>query len=261
MSVVANAGQRWRVSPVVVTAIAAAWGLALAAEYTGRAQWIHHHHLVTDHMSALGSVGLFLLAWQVHIAAMMLPSSLPMIGLFRRASARQPQPVLARAAFLAGDLVIWTAFGMVAMVGDALVKAALHDQLALPRNAGLMAGGILAIAGVFQFSSLKDRCMEQCRHPAMFLARYYRPGAIGGLHVGVRHGLFCLGCCGALMLIMFMVGIANLAWMVPLALLMLYEKAGPGGDRLVRPVGGLLIALGAAVMLEPRLVVLLGLTH
>lgn len=261
MNAVADAGQQWRVSPVVAAPIAVAWGLALAAEYTGRVQWIHHHHLMTDHMSPLGSLALFLLAWQVHIAAMMLPSTLPMIGLFRRASARQPHPALPRAAFLGGYLVVWTGFGVAAVLGDALAHAVLHHQPTGGGNPGLLAGGVIILAGAFQFSSLKDRCMEQCRHPAAFITRHYRQGVAGGFSLGLRHGLFCLGCCWALMLIMFVVGIANLAWMVPLALLMLYEKLGPGGDRMVRPVGVMLILLGVAVIVEPRLAMLLGMSH
>ncbi len=261
MNAVTDAGQRWRISPVVATVIAVAWGLALAAEYTGRVQWIHHHHLVADHMSPLGSITLFLLAWQVHIAAMMLPSTLPMIGLFRRASARQPYPNLARATFLGGYLVVWTGFGVAAVLGDALAHAMLHQQPTVGGNPGLLAGGVILLAGAFQFSSLKDRCMEQCRHPAAFITRYYRQGATGGFSLGLRHGLFCLGCCWALMLIMFVVGIANLAWMVPLALLMLYEKVGPGGDRMVRPVGVMLTLLGVAVLVEPRLAMLIGMSH
>ena len=261
MSTLADTGPRWRVSPVVVVAITVAWGLALAAEYTGRVQWIHHHHLVTEQMSPLGSIALFLLAWQVHIAAMMLPSTLPMVGLFRRASARQPHPTLPRTAFLGGYLVVWTAFGVAAVLGNALAHATLGHSSALGGHPGVMAGGVIILAGAFQFSSLKDRCMEQCRHPAAFIARHYRQGIAGAFNLGLRHGLFCLGCCWALMLIMLVVGIANLAWMVPLALLMLYEKIGAGGDRMVRPVGGLLILLGVAVLVEPRLAMLLGMSH
>ncbi len=261
MSSIATTGPRWPVPPVVAATIALAWGLALVSEYTGRMQWVHHHHLVTDHLTLLASVALFLLAWQVHIAAMMLPSSLPMIGLFRRASARQAHPALARAAFLGGYLVVWTGFGLAAVLGDTLVHSTLHHQPALTGNPGLVAGGIIILAGAFQFSSLKDRCMEQCRHPAAFITRHYRQGVMGGFQLGLRHGLFCLGCCWALMLIMFVVGIANLAWMLPLALLMLYEKIGPGGTRVVRPVGGLLILLGLSVMVDPRLGMILGIGH
>jgi predicted metal-binding membrane protein len=102
------------------------------------------------------------------------------------------------------------------------------------------------LAGAFQFSKLKDRCLDHCRHPALFLLRHYRRGVGAGFRLGAFHGLFCLGCCWALMLVMFAVGIANLAWMAPLALLMLYEKAGRHGRRVVRPVGVLLIGLGIA---------------
>jgi len=261
MSAVLRLRQRWFSSPLLVAAIAAASGLAIAAELTDRVQWVHHHHLLAGDMTFLGSVALFLLAWQEHIAAMMLPSSLPMISLFYQASSGQHRPEIVRIAFVGGYLVVWTAFGVVAVAGDALLHAALHLQPGLLDQSERMAGGVIAVAGAFQFSRLKDRCMDRCRHPGTFLVRYYQPGTAGAFTLGVRHGLFCLGCCWALMLVMFMVGIANLAWMVPLALLMLYEKAGPGGDRVVRPVGALLLLLGVLIAVEPSWIPQLGMAH
>ena len=114
-----------------------------------------------------------------------------------------------------------------------------------------MAGGTLLLAGAFQFSALKEACLEKCRAPRSFLLNHYRQGAAGGFALGLRHGAFCLGCCWALMLVMVVVGIANLAWMAPLAALMLYEKVGRHGGRLVRPVGVALILLGLLVMAGP----------
>jgi predicted metal-binding membrane protein len=241
---------RWLPSPVLLAVIAGAWALAIAAELTGRAQWVHHHELIEGTLPLGATLVLFLVAWQAHIAAMMLPSSLPLIRLFRRASQDQPRPGMARGAFLGGYLVVWTIFGVLALAGDAVLHEVVHRRpfLDQPR---LIGGGVLVVAGLFQFSELKDRCLRQCRHPAVFLMAHYERGVGPAWHLGIRHGVFCLGCCWALMLVMFVVGIANLAWMAPFALLMIYEKTGPGGDRAVGPIGIGLTALGALVALDP----------
>lgn len=243
--------QRFAGVPLLIVAVvAAAWLIAVAAELTGRAQWVHHHELLEGSLPVWGSVALFVVAWQVHVAAMMLPSSLPLITLFRRASARQDRPRAARAAFLTAYLAVWTAFGFVAFGGDALLHAAVRRFPTLDQPA-LIGGGVLVVAGLFQFTALKDRCLQQCRHPAVFLTAHYRRGVGAAWRLGLRHGLFCLGCCWALMLVMFAVGIANLAWMAPFALLMIYEKTGPGGDRGAVPIGVALIAFGVLVQLDP----------
>lgn len=100
------------------------------------------------------------------------------------------------------------------------------------------------LAGAFQFSSLKDRCLEECRHPGGFLVRRYGRGPAAAFRLGREHGLYCVGCCWALMLIGFAVGVVNLWWMVALTALMVFEKTGRGGERGVKPIGVGLIALG-----------------
>lgn len=239
----------WRGVPGLILLVAVAWGLAIVAELTGRFQWVHHHHLVADGPALWASLALFLVAWQVHIAAMMLPSTLPLVGLFHQASAGQRHPGLARVGFLGGYLVVWTAFGIVALVGDALLDR-VAGQGAILRPEWL-AGAVLLLAGAFQFSALKARCLDKCRQPRAFLLNHYRRGMGGGFILGARHGTFCVGCCWALMLVMFLVGIANLAWMAPLAALMLYEKVGRHGERVVRLAGVALILLGGAMIVGP----------
>jgi predicted metal-binding membrane protein len=235
----------------VVWAIGAAWGLAVFVEATGRSAELHHHHLVEGGPPPWAALALFIVAWQVHVAAMMLPSSLPLITLFERAAASQPNPRRVRAAFLGGYAAVWTAFGAAALAGDVWVHRVVDAWPWLQARSSLIGGGVLLVAGAFQFSSLKDRCLDECRNPAAFLVRYYGRGARAAFRLGRRHGMFCLGCCWALMLVMFAVGIANLAWMAPLALLMVVEKAAPSGRRAVRPAGLALLALGALVVADP----------
>ena len=180
----------------------------------------------------------FLLAWQVMLTAMMLPSSLPLVRLFARASARQPRPRAAMAGFLGGYALVWGTFGALAFVFDIGVHATVDASPWLQAHDWILGAGVLLLAGAFQFSSLKYACLDKCRHPAQFMRRFYRRGARGGLQLGVRHGAFCLGCCWALMLVMFSVGVASLVAMAFLTVLMVYEKTQPLGRQVV-PVAGM----------------------
>lgn len=249
---------RKAVSPVVITTIAGAWVLALIAGLTGVDSALHHHELIEHGPPVLVAVGMFIVAWQAHMAAIMLPSSLPLFALFTQVSTTQAEPGRARLAFYAGYAAIWTGFGLLAFLGDIAVHEATHRFGWLADRPWLISGTVLAAAGAFQFSSMKDRCLRECRHPSGFLFRHYRHGPRAAFEVGARHGLFCVGCCGALMIVMFAVGIANLAWMAPLALLMVVEKAVRGGDRASAPAGLALLALAAGIFLRPDVLPWLG---
>jgi predicted metal-binding membrane protein len=237
-----------RVPPTVLGAIAVAWVLAVGAEISGRGSALHHDALIEGNLPYALALVLFLVAWQAMVAAMMLPSSLPLVRLFTSAAAGQPRPRAAMAAFLGGYALVWTAFGWLAFVGDTMVHATVDRTPWLQQHEWLIAGGALAIAGAFQFSALKDRCLEVCRHPAAFLLRHYERGLPAAFRLGRRHGLICLGCCWALMLLMFAAGVANLWWMAGLTALMVYEKTGRGGRRAV-PVAGIVLLVCAALVL------------
>jgi predicted metal-binding membrane protein len=185
------------------------------------------------------------------IAAMMLPSSLPLVQLFARASAGQREPRRAMAAFLGGYAVVWTTFGALAFVGDIGVHAVVDSWSWLARHDYLIAGGTFAIAGAFQFSSLKDACLRECRHPAAYLLSHYERGMAGGFRLGRGHGVYCLGCCWALMLVVFGAGVASLWWMAALTALMVYEKTAPGGRRVVPVAGVAFLALAAVTLMHP----------
>jgi predicted metal-binding membrane protein len=195
---------------------------------------------------------LFLIAWQAMIVAMMLPSSLPLVRLFNVASAGAPERRRAMVAFLSGYALIWTAFGAVAFVGDTLVHRLIEDSAGLRGHKWVIVAGLLGLAGAVQFTPLTNRCLTECRHPGAFLLRHYRRGLGGAFALGRRHGLFCLGCCWALMLVMFVAGVANLAWMGALTVLMVYEKAGAGGRRAVPVAGIVLLACAGLVLAHPH---------
>jgi predicted metal-binding membrane protein len=233
----------------VLVAIAAAWAAAIAAQLAGAAALVHHDTLLTSGgppvaVAALAS----LLAWQVMIAAMMLPSSLPLVGLFARVSASAPHRRRAMAAFLGGYALVWSGFGLLAFGADAALHAAVNSSPWLERHDWWIGGSVLALAGAFQFTPLKDACLDKCRHPGQFIMRFYERGVGGGLRLGMRHGAFCVGCCWALMLVMFAAGVASLIWMALLTAVMIHEKTRPAGARAV-PVTGVALLAAASVVL------------
>jgi predicted metal-binding membrane protein len=243
--------QRRGTPHVIVAAIAVAWAAAIGAEIMGTAQLIHHDALAHSELPLIATVGIFVLAWQLMIVAMMLPSSLPLIRLFRVAAANQTGPRSAMVGLLAGYAAVWTAFGVVAFLGDLGLHRVVHGWAWLEARPQVIAGSVLVLAGTFQFSSLKERCLRECRHPGPFLLQHYGRGVEAAFRLGKAHGLFCLGCCWALMLVGFAAGVANLWWMAALTAVMVFEKTGRGGERGVVPIGAGLITLGVLTVITP----------
>jgi len=240
-----------RVPRPVVAAILGGWAFVVAAELWGAGHALHHDTLIESGLPRWAALALFLAAWQAMIAAMMLPSSLPLIALFSRAAANQPHPRRAFAAFIGGYAAVWSLFGAVAFIGDIGVHQAADAWLWLRERPWLISGSTLLLAGAFQFSSLKDRCLRECRRPEAFLVGRYARGLPAAFRTGWEHGLFCLGCCWALMLLMFATGVANLAWMGALTLVMVIEKTARAGERAVRVIGVVLLLLGALALAQP----------
>lgn len=238
-----------RVPRVVVVAIAGAWALAIAAQATGNAGRLHHDTLIEHGPALWVALPLALLAWQAMTAAMMLPSSLPLVRMFAHVSSRQPRPRAAMVAFVGGYALVWTAFGAFAFLGDVAVHRAVDASPWVRDRDWLIGPGVLALAGAFQFSSLKDACLRQCRHPSAFILRFYERGVGGGLRLGARHGAFCVGCCWALMLVLFAVGVANIVWMAVLTAVMVHEKTRPLGGRTVPVTGSALLGLASIIFL------------
>jgi predicted metal-binding membrane protein len=233
----------------ILVGIAAAWAAAIAAQLAGAAALLHHDSLLAGGGPPLAVAALLsLLAWQVMIAAMMLPSSLPLVRLYARASAQAPQRRRAMVAFLGGYALVWSGFGLAAFGADTALHAVINSSSWLEQHDWWIGGSVLALAGAFQFTSLKDACLDKCRHPGQFLMRYYERGAGGGMRLGMRHGAFCVGCCWALMLVMFAAGVASLIWMALLTAVMIHEKTRPAGARAV-PVTGVALLAAASVVL------------
>jgi predicted metal-binding membrane protein len=237
----------------VVAAIAIAWTIAIAAQATGRGASLHHDALIRGSVALWIAVPLFVVAWQAMIAAMMLPSSLPLIRLYHRVSTAAPRATTSRAAFIAGYAFVWTIFGVVAFLGDIGLHRLVARSPWLAARPWAIPGAALMLAGAFQFSGLKERCLTVCRNPGQFLWSRYRRGVREAFALGRSHGLFCLGCCWALMLVAFAAGVANLWWMAALTALMVVERAVRDAPAAVASIGGGLLVLGALAIIPPHL--------
>lgn len=232
--------------------VAAAWATALAASASGWNSLVNHHELLEHpRLPWVLTLLMFLLAWQLMTAAMMLPSSIPLLRFFRQANHANRGGRGATVMFLAGYAVVWTAFAAAAFTGDTIIHRLVEEWGWLSQHTWLIAGSTLVIAGGFQFTPLKERCLAQCRSPFSFFVRHYRSGVRGAWNLGVSHGKFCLGCCWALMLLMFGLGVGHLAWMAGLAGIMLLERTALRGLKVVPAVGVLFLIWGVLILWHP----------
>jgi predicted metal-binding membrane protein len=242
---------RFNAIGILGCAIAAAWLICAAVELTGNAAQLHHHTLYESGRPVWLATIVVLAAWQLMTAAMMLPSSLGFIRLYAATAARAPSYPRALVLFLGSYFAVWAAFALAAFAGDMQLHRIVDAWPWLSAHATVIPAGTLALAAVYQFTPLKDACLKACRHPGMYLMRSYRRGALNGLRIGFGHALYCLGCCWALMLVMFAAGVAHLAWMGVLAAIMFVEKATPAGNRIVAPVGAAFGLLAGIALVAP----------
>lgn len=186
--------------------------------------------------------------WSVMMVGMMLPGAAPMILLFAAVQRRaRPHPFPVIVVFVFGYVAVWTVFS----AGAAGLQAGLQSLRMLTADrlaSGTLAGAVLVAAGLYQWTALKERCLAHCQSPLAFMTRHWRPGTAGALRMGVMHGAYCLGCCWALMVLLFVGGVMNLLWVAALAALVLLEKILPGGRLFARIAGIVLIAWGAALL-------------
>ena len=191
------------------------------------------------------------LMWNVMMVGMMIPTASPMITLFAATSRRHRpggRPGVPTFFFVLGYLITWAGYSAAATG----LQWGLHSTALLSADLmqlGPRLGGALLIgAGLFQFTRLKNNCLTHCRTPMSFLMTQWRDGPGGAVRMGLKHGGYCVGCCWAIMLLMFAAGLMSLIWTAVLALFMLAEKAAPGGDKLGRIAGLLAIAAGTAAV-------------
>jgi predicted metal-binding membrane protein len=185
------------------------------------------------------------LMWAIMMVGMMLPSATPMILLYDRVRERQEArgaSLAATGVFALGYLTAWALFSLGATTAQwALEQAALLSPMMVSASPWL-GGVILIVAGVYQWTPLKNVCVSHCRSPLAFFVQHWRPGVPGALHLGVRHGLYCVGCCWALMLLLFFGGVMSLLWIAAITAFVLLEKLAPYGVQGGR-LSGLALAL------------------
>lgn len=194
---------------------------------------------------------LMLVMWGVMMVAMMMPSAAPMILLYRQVARKNnlAYAMLGTALFTSGYLLIWMVFSLAATALQWLLEewALLNPQMRSQNQ--VFSGAVLIGAGIYQFSALKQACLRRCRGPLVFITRYWRSGLLGAFEMGIRHGAFCVGCCAALMVLLFVGGIMDLMVIAAIAGVVLLEKLMPGGEWLARAVGALAIGLGVVLVL------------
>jgi predicted metal-binding membrane protein len=221
------------------------WGLSPYARFITHesAQGAHLDH-------SPGVFAIQVAGWTLMLVAMMLPTTLPLVSLFYSITAQRPNRVRLVALLLAGYLSMWAVFGVLVHLGNiALLNIVYHAEWLHSHH--LIAAGTLILAGLYQLSPLKYKCLDKCRSPLSFIMGHWRGqrDQAESFRLGAHHGLFCIGCCWALMLLMFGVGAGSFGWMLALGAVMALEKNMPWGRRLSAPLGVFLLGLGLPIAL------------
>jgi predicted metal-binding membrane protein len=209
-------------------------------------------NVMAAHTHAASGIALWPLAlmWFGMMAAMMAPTAWPWVRAFHRFSGTNGSAgVEATARFASGYLLAWLGYA----IGAALLQRAFQQSALMPRSSDTLVAGagavIFLLAGLYQFAPLKRTCLTHCRTPIGYFLTRWRNGPMGGFRMGLHHGLFCIGCCWALMATAFAVGVMNVWWMAALAAIALAEQIAPHGDRLRRVLGGVFLVAGLLLMI------------
>ena len=232
--------------PVATTIVAALLACAAAAWLVTAQQAAS----MTDGVAMMGA-GLFLVTWLLMMVAMMFPSVAPMTLAFASMTRLRGDAPLAVELFVLGYLAVWALSGLVPLgVQQAINQIWMSPPSWLPRAGG----AVIIVAGIYQFTPLKDTCLRACRSPLGFLMTHNFGGGLpAALRAGASHGFYCVGCCWALMAVLAVLGLMNLAWMAVIAAVFFIEKNLRRGDVLPRLVGAACIAGGLAILAWPIL--------
>jgi predicted metal-binding membrane protein len=202
----------------------------------------------------LGTLGFYTTAWVMMMAAMMFPSIVPMTLTYARVDAgrrSRGRDAGSTTAFVAGYLVSWLAFGLVAYALFDAIKALSIGDLRWSRGGGYVAGAVIVVAALYQLTPAKDACLKRCRGPLQFLTEEWRGGRVGALKMGLLHGAWCVGCCWALMAALFAVGVMSIGWMIFISVIIAAEKLLPARRTTSVAAAVVLLALGLGVALWP----------
>ncbi len=245
---------------LMTTLITMAWLTLWIWDRSPYSRYLDHGQLaeivsVAGNDSFFLAATLYLVGWVLMTTAMMLPTTLPLLEIFRRLIARRPERSQLLALVITGYLGAWAGFGVAAHIADWLLHEVVERSAWLEANAWIIGAGTLLLAGGFQFTRLKYRCLDKCRAPLSFVTEYWqgRHDRRNALLLGIHHGIFCVGCCWALMLLMFAVGVGNFGWMLALGAIMAVEKNLPWGRKLSAPLGLALLGWGGLILLNHSL--------
>jgi predicted metal-binding membrane protein len=237
---------------LVAALVALAWLVLWVWGQSPYARYLEHGELAE--LSVQGGVLVialvFVAGWTLMTVAMMLPTSLPLITLFRTLVRQRPDRTGLVVLLMAGYLGIWTLFGVMVYIGHWGGHQALEEIGWLEANAWAIGAATLVLAGLYQFTPLKYHCLDKCRSPLSFIMGHWQGSheQSQAFRLGVHHGIFCIGCCWSLMLLMFVVGMGNIGWMLVLGTVMAVEKNMPWGRRLSAPLGVVLLGWGLLVV-------------
>ncbi len=198
-----------------------------------------------------GGFAIVALMWAAMVLAMMLPSAAPMIFTYAEiaeTAARKGEGIVSPVVIAAGYAVVWLGFALIATQVQLILTRTALLNIGMVSASALFSGAIFIGAGLYQFSALKHACLTQCRRPFPFFFAYWETTPRGVFRLGLKQGLYCLGCCWAMMAVMLAIGVMNVIWMAALAVLMTLEKIG-SGKRLTYGLGVALIAIGVAFVL------------
>ena len=243
---------------VLVGLVALAWLALVVWGQSPYSRFLSHEALEDTQLADgryFADALLFVGGWSLMTVAMMLPTSLPLIAMFHAMVSGRRNRTWLVVLVIAGYLGIWTLFGAAAHAGDMALHQGVERMGWLEANAWALGAAAILLAGIYQFTPLKYHCLDKCRSPYSFIMEHWQGGneAAQALRLGVHHGVFCVGCCWSLMLLMFAVGVAHLGWMLVLGVVMSAERALPWGRRLGAPLGGALLASGLALVVTSAL--------
>jgi predicted metal-binding membrane protein len=229
--------------------IALAWVTLALWGQSPYGRYLSHHSL--DEVRGGGLLMLvFVAGWLVMLLAMMLPTTLPLVALFARLTSARADGRRLVSLLVVGYLSIWVVVGMFIYVGDAVLHVAVAQSTWVAEHVWMLGALTLLVAGAYQFTPLKYHCLEKCRSPFSFITQHWRGRNEAGqaFMLGIHHGVFCVGCCWTLMLLMFGVGVGNFGWMLVLGAVMAIEKNMPWGRRLSAPLGVVLLVWGIGLL-------------
>jgi len=198
-------------------------------------------------------ITMLFIMWAVMMAGMMLPTVVPVVLLVDRVNHQRKQrhsPYTQTLYFILGYLIVWMFYSLlITFVQWWLHQLAMLSPMMVSANK-FFSAGLLIIAGCYQWSPLKQRCLQVCRSPLSIITTQWQEGVSGALWMGIKHGQFCLGCCWFLMALLFVSGVMNLKWILMLTLLVMAEKIIPRGDVISKIIGGALVLLGIALLIS-----------